>query len=94
MKIHNRIIGSFVLVDNWVGVQTYNQIIALSSGFFQEIQMTDVEQIESSSHVNDFITWLKKINESFFTHFSKCLSKVKKNNEKSFDNLLWVLCPH
>jgi hypothetical protein len=65
MKIHNRIIGSFVLVDNWVGVQTYNQIIALSSGFFQEIQMTDVEQIESSSHVNDFITWLKNKTNHF-----------------------------
>jgi hypothetical protein len=69
MKIHNRIIGSFVLVDNWVGVQTYNQIIALSSGFFQEIQMTDVEQIESSSHVNDFITWLKNKRIIFHTFF-------------------------
>jgi hypothetical protein len=69
MEVHNGVIGSFVLVDNWVGVQADNQIIALSSGFFQEIQMTDVEQIESSGHVNDFIAWLNK--SHIYTHLQK-----------------------
>jgi hypothetical protein len=46
------------LIDHWIGVQADNQIIALGPGFFQEIQVTDVEQIESTGHVNDFITWL------------------------------------
>lgn len=43
MNIHDWIIGSFVIIDHWIGVESNNQIVAMLFRLFEEIQMADVE---------------------------------------------------
>lgn len=52
MNVHDWIIGSFVVVDNWISVQADNQVVAHFFGLFQEIQMTHMEQVEGAADVN------------------------------------------
>lgn len=52
MNVHYRIVGTLVFVYNWISVQANNQIVAMLSGLFKEIQMANVEQIKCSCNVN------------------------------------------
>lgn len=52
MNVHDGVIGTLVLIHNRVRMQSNDQIIAMLSGLFQKVQMSDVEQIKGSSHVN------------------------------------------
>lgn len=51
MQIHDGEIAPLVPIDNRIGVQTDNEIIAEGAGFFEKIEMTDMEQIKCSSNV-------------------------------------------
>ena len=59
MQVHNGVIGPLVLVDHRIGVQTHNQVVAFGTGFLQEIKVANMEQIESTSHVNNPIARLR-----------------------------------
>lgn len=51
VQIHNREIAALVPIDNGIRVQANDQIVTHFGSLFEEIQMTDVEQIESSRNV-------------------------------------------
>ena len=63
MKIHDGIVSSFVLIYHRVSMQTHNQVISFCSRFLQKIQMSNMEQIESSSYVNNTVSFLINLNE-------------------------------
>lgn len=43
MYIHDWIIGSFVIINHWIGMESNNQIVAMFFRLFEEVQVTDVE---------------------------------------------------
>lgn len=51
VNVHDWIIGTFVVVNYGIGMQTNNQIVTKLFGLLEEIQMSDVEQIECTSNI-------------------------------------------
>lgn len=57
MQVHDWVVATLVLVDLRVGVKSNNYKIALLLCFLEKVQVTNVEQIESASHIYDFIAF-------------------------------------
>lgn len=55
MKIHDRIVSALVLVHNRIRVKSNDEKIAELLCFFQEVEMTDMEQIEGAGNVNNLV---------------------------------------
>ena len=62
MEIHDGIVGALVSVHYRICVQSNNQVVSFCSGLFKEIQMSNMKQIKRSSHIDDLVISLWKIN--------------------------------
>jgi hypothetical protein len=56
VEIHDWIISALVLIHDNVRVQSNDEEITVLFGFFEEIKMTDMEQIKSTGDVDNSIT--------------------------------------
>jgi hypothetical protein len=58
VEIHDWIIAAFVLIHDNVRVQSNDEEVTVLFGFFEEVKMTDVEQIKCASNVDNSIARL------------------------------------
>lgn len=55
VKIHDRVVAAFVLVDDRIRVKSDDEEVAEAFGLLQEVEMADVEQVEGAGDVNNLI---------------------------------------
>ncbi len=55
VQVHDGIVGALVLVDDGIGVQADDEVVAQGTRLLQKVQVADVEQVEGAGHVDDAV---------------------------------------
>ena len=58
VHVHDGVILALVAIDDRVGVEADDEIVAVAFGLLEEVQQADVEEIERAGRVHDAIGWL------------------------------------
>ena len=53
MQVHDGEVGALVPVDHGVGVEPHDEVAAELAAFLQEVEVTNVEQVEGSGDINN-----------------------------------------
>ena len=59
VQVHDGEVGALVAVDHGVGVEAHYEVAAELAAFLQEVEVTNVEQVEGSGDINNLKMELK-----------------------------------
>ena len=58
MQVHDGEVGALVPVDHGVGVEPHDEVAAELAAFLQEVEVTNVEQVEGSGNIDNLLAGL------------------------------------
>jgi hypothetical protein len=79
VEVHDRVVAALVSVHDGICVESHDQVVAELLRLLQEVQVSNVEQIESSSTVNDLVALRRRFSVTELDDLLRCWQELARS---------------